>query len=109
MNRLLQAELILGLFQRVKLACKVLVAPRNVVAQAVGQLVTYDPDKRRLVIEGDFEIHATGNLYLNSDQHVVVRSGNDGQDYTHGIHLNPEIEYREAIHVHIGEHRSTSE
>lgn len=99
----------LDIFQRIKLACSVLVAPANTIAAQAGQLISYDPVNRRLVIEGDFEIHATGNLYLNSDQHVVVRSGNDGGQYTHQIHLNPVLEDSDAIHVEVDQYGSPRE
>ena len=109
MNRLSLPNPILDLVQRIKLACKVLVAPRHAVAASAGQLISYDPDNRRLIIQGDFQIHATGNLFLSSDQHVVLSSGNDGETYTHQIHLNPELEIDDAIHVQDDQHRGTGE
>lgn len=108
MSRRLLPKALLDLLQRAKLAYQVLVAPRHVVATSIGQLVSYDPVNRRLVIDGDFEIHATGNLYLNSDQHVVVHSGNRAGTYTHKIWLNPDLEDEYAIHVE-GEQGSSSE
>lgn len=89
----------LDLIQRFKLALQVLVAPRHVVMAPADQLISYDPIQRRLVIQGDFQIHSTGNLYLTSDQHVILSSGNADGDYTHQIHLNPVLEEEDTIHV----------
>ena len=97
-----------GLICRVKLACQIIVAPERAISAATGQLVTYDPSTRRLIIEGDFEIRATGNLFLNSDQHVVLCSGNAAGHYTHGVWLNPNWEDVDAIHVN-SQHRSIGE
>ena len=96
------------LVNRIKLACQVIVAPERAIGAATGQLVTYDPATRRLVIEGDFEIRATGNLFLNSDQHVVLCSGNTAGQYTHGVWLNPNWEDVDAIHID-SQHRSVGE
>lgn len=47
----------------------------------------------------DKHIHATGNLILSSDQHVIIRSGKGKEnhpagetDKNWGIHLNPELD-----------------
>ena len=95
MNR----PLLTDLWQRIRLAYGVLTAPRPLAVAPVGLPLVYDPVTRRLVITGDFEIHATGNLFLSSDQHVVVQSGNEGGEYTHHVHLNPDLEEENAIRI----------
>lgn len=72
-------------------------APSDLAKVSKGSPVFYDPETRRLFIDGDFQIHSTGNLILSSDQHVVINSGNDGMDYTHQVHLNPPLEREDDI------------
>jgi len=99
MNRQSPVDMILDLIRRFKLAAQVLVAPSSVVSSSVGQMITYNSKTRRLEITGDFEIHATGNLYLSSDQNIILHSGNSDGEYTHQIHLNPDLEEDYAIYV----------
>lgn len=99
MNRQSPVDMILDLIRRFKLAAQVLVAPSSVVSSSVGQMITYNSKTRRLEITGDFEIHATGNLYLSSDQNIILHSGNSDGEYTHQIHLNPDLEEDYVIYV----------
>jgi hypothetical protein len=87
----------MGLISRVKLALQVLMAPNDLEKVTKGSPIFYDPVSQRLLITGDFQIHATGNLILSSDQHLVINSGNDGIDYTHQVHLNPPLERENDI------------
>ena len=51
-----------------------------------------DLTNRRIIIPGEFNFHATGNLTLSSDQHVIIKSGQTAEyraGYVHGIWLNP--------------------
>lgn len=38
-------------------------------------IVSYDPKTKTFTIDGDIFLKFTGNLYLNSDKHVIINSG----------------------------------
>lgn len=79
-------------FNRIALAVKAFNKP-NVMCIEIGNGVILDLSNNRLVIPGDFEFHAEGNLRLTSDRHIILKSGQDAdrrEGYTHSIWLNSE-------------------
>lgn len=77
MNTLVKQEptWLQSLGQRVRWAWLAFTAPALKPVVQLEHGAYMDLANRRIVVPGEFHIHAQGNLRLSSDEHVILRSG----------------------------------
>lgn len=65
------------------------------LSRLLGEKVLVRKQGKKFFIGGELEVHASGNIRLTSDQHIILTSGNTREDrpgYRHSIWLNPELD-----------------
>jgi hypothetical protein len=50
--------------------------------------VTIDMENKRIILPDDFSVHATGNLRLTADKHVIIKSGQGVEESRRGYHYS---------------------
>lgn len=54
---------------------------------------TLDITNNRLIIEGDFELHSTGNMKLSCNKHLILQSGCSPVEYENSCKLQYSVWY----------------
>lgn len=81
-----------GLLRRISWSIKAFKAPSKQPVLHLGNGVMLNLEHGVVVIDGDFDVCATGNLRLRAEKHLILESGQNQEErpgYLHSIWLNP--------------------
>lgn len=67
----------------------------KILSFLLGQEISVSKKGKVISLKGDFTLHTSGTLKLESDQHVILSSGRGKEEragYRHSVWLNPDLD-----------------